>query len=112
MAKKGFDIDEFLGSPLGGMGYKTGMGLLGDIFSSRQKRKQLKLAQEEAEKDLRDAYGAMQEDMAISYGTSGLADTYGTGLSASYMKGLERTRESYAKARKNSKSWLGSIFFG
>lgn len=109
---KGFDLEGLASSPIGGMGLKVGMNLLGDIFESRTKRKQLKQSQEEAERELKDAYTKMGEDLAGSYGASGLANTYGTGLFQAYKKGLDQTRADYAKARKNSKSWLGSIFFG
>lgn len=109
--KKGFDFEDLVRSPIGSMGFKVGMGLLSDVYSSRTRKKQLRQAQQESEQDLRDAYIAMGEDMQTSYGTSGLAPTYGFSLREAYEKGLQRTREAYAKANKSSKSWLGSIFF-
>ena len=109
--KNSFDFEDLIRSPISSMGYKAGMGLLGDIFSSRTRRQQLRQIQDESEKELRDAYIAMGEDLQSSYSTSGLAPTYGMSLTDAYQKGLQRTRESFAKERKSSKSWLGSIFF-
>lgn len=108
---KGFNVDDFLASPLGSIGYKTGMGLLGDVFSSRTRRKQLRNLQDDAERDLRDAYVAIGQDLQSSYSTSGLEPTYGLAISDAYQRGLQKTRESFARERKSSKSWLGSIFF-
>ena len=114
-------IDDFLtGSSFGKMAINSGISLLGDVFDSRKKRRQshatIRASEEEAEKDLMDAYTALEEDLAGSYATSGLAPTYQAELSKKLGEGQKRTKDSYSKAYKNaadsSRSTLGGFFFG
>lgn len=113
-------IDSFFANPLAGTAVNTGFNLLGEVFSSRKKRKatdaQLDTLEKKANKELTDAYTALEDNLSSSYAASELENTYRGTLGAAYQKGRNETNESFNKAkrdaRKANRSTLGSIFFG
>lgn len=110
--KKGFDLNEFLTSPVGGGVYKGIDFFIKDVFFSQDRRRKLIADKKQADRLLMDTWASFSDEMKGTYAASGLKDTYSPGLYQNFLRAKERTSQEFATARRKQRSFLGNLFFG